>query len=66
VEDHARWSVHSHEFDKRFEAATGVTTDQWRDVKYGDPRKKELEAIWDKVSDELHREGGRRRGGLIT
>jgi len=60
VEDHARWSLQQREHDKRFEAATGgVTMDQWRDMKYDDPRKKELEATWDKVSFELHSESGR-------
>jgi hypothetical protein len=59
VEDHARDSLHSREFDKRFHAASGFTADQWRDIEYDDPRKKELEAIWNRIWDELHREGGR-------
>jgi len=59
MEDHARWSLHSREFDKRFYAASGLTTADYRDVGYHDPRKKELEAIWDKVWFELHRESGR-------
>jgi hypothetical protein len=52
LEDHARYSLWSREFDKRFYTAIGLTTDQYRDVKYGDPCKKGLEAIWDRVSDE--------------
>jgi hypothetical protein len=59
MEDHARDSLESREFDKRFHAASGFTADQWRDIEYGDPRKKELEVIWNRVSKELHREGGR-------
>jgi hypothetical protein len=59
LEDHARYSVSSREHDKRFEAATGVKTDQWRDMKYGDPRKKELEAVFSRTWKEIRREGGR-------
>lgn len=59
MEDHARYTQQSREHAKRFEAATGVAMDQYHDMECGDPRKKELEAPWNKVSDELHRKAGR-------
>jgi hypothetical protein len=59
LEDHARWSLRSREFDKRFEAASGLTMDKYRDIRRGNSRYEELEAVFDKVWDELHREGGR-------
>jgi hypothetical protein len=59
LEDHVRYSVRSREFDKRFEAAAGITTDEYRDMEYHGLRRKELEPTWDKVSDELRRESGR-------
>jgi len=57
--DHARDSLQSREFDKRFKAATGVTADEYRDMEYHDPRSKELRPTWDKVWDELRCESGR-------
>jgi hypothetical protein len=36
-----------------------IRVDEYRDMEYGDPRKKELGALWNKVSDELQRESGR-------
>lgn len=38
---------HSAEIDRRFKAATGVTADDWRKMDRGDPRRKELEAVFD-------------------
>jgi hypothetical protein len=59
LEDYARDTLQSREFDNRFHAASGFTTDQWRDIEYGDPRKKELEAIWNRIWKELQHESGR-------
>ena len=59
LEDTARESVWSREFDKRFYAASGLTMDQYRDIRRGNPRYEQIEAVWDKVSDELQRESGR-------
>jgi hypothetical protein len=59
MEDHARYSVWSREFDKRFYAASGVTTDEYRDMEYHGPRSKELRPTWDKVRSELQHESGR-------
>jgi hypothetical protein len=59
LEDHARDTLQSREFDKRFEAASGLTTDEYRDIRRGNPRYEELEAVFDKVSDELQHESGR-------
>jgi hypothetical protein len=60
LEDNARHSLQSREFDKRFEAATELPRDQYREnIKYGAPRKKELEAVSHKILNELQRESGR-------
>jgi hypothetical protein len=59
LEDYARDSLQSREFDKRFKAATGVTTDEYRDMEYHGPRSKELRPTFNKVWNELQRESGR-------
>jgi hypothetical protein len=59
VEDHARYSLQKHEFEKRFEAASGVTADEYRDMEYHGPRSKELRPTWDNVRSELLHESGR-------
>jgi hypothetical protein len=59
VEDHARYSVRSREFDKRFYAASGLTLDEYRDIRRDNPRYEEIEAVWDKVWHKLHHESGR-------
>jgi hypothetical protein len=59
VADNARWSLQRDERDKRFEAATGVTKDQYRDMGYDDPRHEELAAVSDKIWDEVQHESGR-------
>src|ERR1700730_15953212 len=59
LDDHARYCLEKNERDKRFYAASGLTTDEYRDMEYGDPRKKELGSLWDKVSGEFRRENGR-------
>jgi hypothetical protein len=57
--DNARWSLQQREYDKRFEAATGVPRDQYIDMSYDDPRRKELEPVERKISNEIHHESGR-------
>ena len=59
VADNARYTLQSREHDKRFEAATGVTKDEYRDLNYDNPRRKELEPVWSKIWNEIHRESGR-------
>jgi hypothetical protein len=58
LEEDARSSLRSREHDKRFEAATGVTEDQYRDIDHHDPRRKKLQAVWYEIWNELQRESG--------
>jgi hypothetical protein len=59
VADNARYTLQSREHAKRFEAATGVTMDQYHDMNYHDARRKELGPTWSKTWNEIHRESGR-------
>jgi hypothetical protein len=45
LEDNARYSLERHAHNKRLEAATGVTGDEYHDLDYHDPRRKELEPV---------------------
>jgi hypothetical protein len=57
LENRARESLWSDEIDKRFYAATGVTSKQWRDMLDGDEtRHEELQVLRHKVYEEV--EGG--------
>jgi hypothetical protein len=47
-----RWSA---EVDRRFYAATGVTNEQYREMNYGHPRRKELDPIHTKTKFRLLR-----------
>jgi hypothetical protein len=48
-----RETIWSDEVDRRFYAATGLTSDQLRDLGRADPRRKELEAVEKKVYAEV-------------
>jgi hypothetical protein len=48
-----REEAHSDEVDRRFYAATGVTKEQYREMNYGHPRRKELDPIHTKICNEL-------------
>jgi hypothetical protein len=54
LDNHRRYSAWSDEFDGRFYAATGVTTDQYRDLDHNDPVEKELRAVFEKTFKEVH------------
>jgi hypothetical protein len=58
LKEHASDEVRSREHHKRFEAVTGVTRDQYDDMGYRAPRKKELEVVSSKIWKELQRESG--------
>ena len=44
-----RWQQSSDEIKRRFQAATGLTTDQRREIDYADPRRKELDKVWNEI-----------------
>jgi hypothetical protein len=48
-----RGMLHDEEIDRRFYAATGVTSEQYFDMKYGHPGKKELGAVRTKIHKEV-------------
>ena len=58
AEVETRRSIRSREHDKRFYAASGVTIDEYRDIKYGHPRREELDPIWSKTWNEAKSESG--------
>ena len=58
LDNNARESLRLREHDKRFYAVSGLTKDQYRDIRRGDPRYEEIEGVWQKVYDEILRESG--------
>jgi hypothetical protein len=48
-----REEAHGNEVYRRFYAATGVTEEQYREMNYGHPRRKELDPIHTKICNEL-------------
>lgn len=53
LDNYKRGELHSAEVGRRFYAATGLTSDQWRDIGYDDPRRRELDAIHKKIYHEV-------------
>lgn len=53
LEDHKQWRLRREEIDKRFYATTGITFDEYRDLEYEDPRRKELSAVHHKLCDDI-------------
>ena len=49
LDNNKREKLSSDEVDRRFYAATGLTGDQWRDIDYNDPRRRELVSVRSKI-----------------
>ena len=68
LDNDKRYVLRSNEIDRRLYAATGLTSDQMRDLNYDDPRRRELDTVHKKIwvevggddeaaeCDELHAE----------